>query len=253
MRHVIASAPTPERQLALDEAMLLEADESGAGEQVRFWEFDRPVVVLGRSSKIDVEVDREFCRESDIPVLRRCSGGASVVGGPGCLMYSVVLSFDERPEVQRIDAAHRFVMGRIRHAVQQFVPEVVMQGTCDLTWRNRKFSGNSLRIAKRHLLYHGTVLYAADVDLISRCLATAPRQPDYRDGRDHSAFITNLPLNPTLLREAIRDSFFAVCGKRQPVAEPGRSEESGVNEALVRRSERLYTERYSQPQWHERH
>ena len=50
------------------------------------------MVVIGRSSRTADEVDLEYCRAEGIPVLRRCSGGAAVVVGPGCLMYSVVLA-----------------------------------------------------------------------------------------------------------------------------------------------------------------
>ena len=58
-----------------------------------------------------------------------------------------------------------YVMQRVLAALQQQIPEVAFQGTCDLTWQNRKFSGNSLRIARGHLLYHGTMLYRVDLDL----------------------------------------------------------------------------------------
>ena len=79
-------------------------------------------------------------------------------------------------------------MQRVLTALQKQIPDVAFQGTSDLTWENRKFSGNSLRISRQHLLYHGTVLYRSDLDLIGRCLLHAPRQPDYRDGRNHRRF-----------------------------------------------------------------
>ena len=79
--------------------MLQMADESPAGEsseRIRVWQFDQPVVVLGRSSRVADEVNREVCEQHGIPLHRRSSGGATVLGGPGCLMYSVVLSFDDQ-------------------------------------------------------------------------------------------------------------------------------------------------------------
>ena len=123
MRHIIESLTDPADHLALDEAVLLAADAGELGETIRVWQFDRHVVVLGRSSKVDYEVDRAYCESNDIAILRRCSGGASVVGGPGCLMYSVVISLSKQPELRKIDAAHRYVMQRVFAAVQQQVPE----------------------------------------------------------------------------------------------------------------------------------
>ena len=89
---------TPAANLALDEALLETADEGAdAGEVLRIWESPQPLVVVGRASRVADEVDEASCRAQGIPVLRRCSGGAAVVVGPGCLMYALVLSSRLRP------------------------------------------------------------------------------------------------------------------------------------------------------------
>ena len=92
-----------------------------------------------------------------------------MVGGPGCLMYSVVVSTDGNPALRRIDAAHAFVMGRVLDTLRRQIPEAEFKGTSDLAVHDRKCSGNSLRITRRHLLYHGTILYDFDLELIVRC------------------------------------------------------------------------------------
>jgi lipoate-protein ligase A len=196
-------------QLAIDEAILLAAEDNGDQQRLRVWEFDQPTIVLGRSSKVDDEVDRQKCEANGISIQRRSSGGATVMGGPGCLMYSVLLSFQQNPTLQKIDQAHLYVMNRVLAAVQNQVPDALHQGICDLTWKNRKFSGNSLRIARQHLLYHGTVLYDFDLELLASCLDFAPRQPDYRQSRSHDLFVTNVSLNPTMLTSDLRSQFSA--------------------------------------------
>ena len=240
MQQLRVTVSDPREQLALEEASLVLADQAVLGESFRSWTFDRPVVVLGRSSKVAREVDQEYCEAERIPVLRRCSGGAAVVGGPGCLIYSVVLSLQRRPELQKVDAAHDFVMTRVCKAVGEQLPEVRYQGICDLTWRNRKFSGNSLRIAKHHLLYHGTILHGADLELIARCLREAPRQPEYRGGRDHADFVTNAPLDPVRLAVELADAF-------------GVSGQAEVDGHYREQIAELRRERYDNPQWHLRH
>jgi lipoate-protein ligase A len=82
----------PAENLALDEA-LLEAAETGElnDDVLRLWEFPAPAIVVGRSSRVAEEIHQEAARAAGIPVLRRASGGAAIVAGPGCLMYSVVL------------------------------------------------------------------------------------------------------------------------------------------------------------------
>ncbi len=196
--------PTPAENLALDEALLDAAEQSRhPRECLRLWEGDDPFVVLGRNSQVDREVDRQACHRQGIPILRRTSGGCAVVAGRGCLMYALVLSYDRRPELRMLDEAHRFVMGTIARALEPLAGEVAHRGTCDLTLGDLKFSGNSVRCRRRALLYHGTLLYDFPLPLVSHCLKTPPREPDYRRQREHAAFVTNLPLGVEPLRQAL--------------------------------------------------
>jgi lipoate-protein ligase A len=196
--------PTPEENLACDEALLDEAEAGQRPEELlRLWEAPRPLVVVGYSSHIAQEVSREECARRGIPILRRPSGGAAVVAGPGCLMFALVFGYQKQPELRSLDRAHALVMGTIGDALREHVPGVEFRGTCDLTLAGRKFSGNAVRCRREHLLYHGTLLYDFPLELIEACLAMPPRQPDYRDGRRHEAFVTNLPLAGDVLRQSL--------------------------------------------------
>ncbi len=205
MLRIDLSLDAPSLNLALDEALLHLAEFEG-GQFLRFWRFNQNVVILGRGSKLKEEVDESFCTEAGIPILRRCSGGATIVGGPGCLMYSLILSTVLEPAFRNIDLVHRFVMNNLLKAIANQRPEIQWQGTCDLTIDNRKFSGNSLKVSKSHLLYHGTLLLDTDLELIGRCLKTPPRQPSYRLARPHRDFITNLPIDPSKLCDTLAES-----------------------------------------------
>ena len=195
MRRILDTHTDPRDHLALDEALLLAADADQTDESMRIWEFRRHVVIAGRATRVADEIDTKFCQERAFDILRRCSGGASVVGGPGCLMYSLVLKLEGRGDLRKIDVAHDYVMQRVLQALRRQLVDAEFNGTCDLTWKDQKCSGNSLRVARRHLLYHGTLLYDFDLPLIARCLRVAPRQPEYRQGRDHEAFVTNAPID----------------------------------------------------------
>ena len=95
--------PTPAENLALDEALLDEAEGAvQSRETLRLWEPGDPMVVVGRSSKIADEVRVEVCHARGIPILRRSSGGSAIVAGPGCLMYALVLNLEERPALGRL-------------------------------------------------------------------------------------------------------------------------------------------------------
>jgi lipoate-protein ligase A len=200
---------TPAENLALDEALLDEAEAGRSGEVLRLWESPHPLIVLGRSSAVAAEVDQEAARQRGTPILRRASGGAAVVVGPGCLMYALVLNLQRRPQLRAIDEVHAFVLGTLAESLSRLVPGVSRQGISDLAWRDRKFSGNSLRVKREHILYHGTLLYDFDLPLIAQLLSLPPRQPAWRNSRAHDAFLTNLPLTAEQLRITIRDAWEA--------------------------------------------
>ncbi len=235
MRLLDLTLPSAAENLALDEALLEEAEQGGQPrETLRLWESDQPVVVVGRSSKIGVEVRPEVCHELGIPVLRRVSGGAAVVAGPGCLMYAVVLSYRLRPELRSVDRAHAFVLGTLAAALRPLVPGVRRRGISDLVVGRHKVSGNSLRCRRDHLLYHGTLLYDFPLESIERTLAMPPRQPDYREGRSHGAFVANLPLDGPTLRRALTTAW----GVQQPMVDWPR----GL-------TARLAAEKYERASW----
>ena len=229
---------TPEANLALDEALLEVAEETESEQEIlRIWESPTPLVVIGRSSKIDQEVDRARCAALGIPVLRRASGGASIVAGPGCLMYAVILSHALRPQLAMVDEAHRTVLQPLAAELAKQVPGVVWAGTSDLALGERKFSGNSLRCKRAHLVYHGTLLYDFRLELVEQVLRTPPRQPEYRAGRAHGEFIGNVPL----AREALRRALIAAFDAAEKLPDWPRD-----------RTAQLVAEKYSQESWNAR-
>lgn len=229
----------PAADLALDEA-LLESAESGldSGDLLRIWEPRQPFVVLGRSSKIAQEVNQSYCAAQNIDVLRRSSGGATVLTGPGCLMYALRLAYDGRPGWQQLDRVHFEVMSRHRSAVESLGLSCQVQGICDLTVADRKFSGNSLRCRRRYMLYHGTFLYAFPLAEIGACLELPRRQPEYRGGRSHQDFLANLNCDRAELIAALRRIWDA------------RDRVTAWPEGLT---ENLRREKYSRLEWTARH
>jgi lipoate-protein ligase A len=215
MQHLELTMPTPAQNLALDETLLEWAEEDGDDHEVlRLWESPEPMVVVGRSSRVQKEVNEPTCSERGIPILRRSSGGATVAAGPGCLMYALVLSIKARPELKDIGRAHAFILGQIASSLSPLFANagsISCKGTSDLVLFDQsspetalKFSGNSLRVKRTHLLYHGTLLYDFDLALIESCLKMPPRQPDYRNARPHREFVMNLPATRGQLEDAIR-------------------------------------------------
>ena len=148
----------------------------------------------------DVHVDA--CEADGVAVLRRASGG-TVLQGPGCLSYALVLPLTLHPQLANIRSTNQFILERIAEAVHGWEPGTVFVGISDLAIDRRKISGNAQRRKRNALLFHGTILYAMQGDLVARYLKQPARQPEYREDRPHATFLRTIDASPVDLKHAI--------------------------------------------------
>lgn len=239
MERIDQTLPSLAENLALDEALLLRAVERGDhGEAesgvLRFWSWPTLAVVVGAGGKLDEEIDRDACRADQIAIARRSSGGGTVLLGPGCLLYSLILPMTADPSLADLNASYRFLMGRLARALADVRDGIDWSGISDLVWQDRKISGNAQQRKRTHLLHHGTLLFDFDLSLIPRYLKHPPRMPEYRRGRPHREFVTNLPSDADRLKSILAKNWNATISN-----EPLPME-------MVRR---LVEEKYGRAEW----
>ncbi len=197
------TSEAPAENLALDEVLIVGAEAGKFGEVLRLWESPVYFVVLGAGGAVDKEADTAACDAAGVPILRRCSGGGTVVQGPGCLNYTLLLDRDARPEMGTIEHTNTHVLARVAHALEHCGVPVKVDGISDLTVDGLKFSGNAQRRRKRWILFHGTVLHSFDLALIAKYLREPEKQPDYRHHRSHRDFVTNVVLDPVQFKREL--------------------------------------------------
>ena len=129
--------------------------------------------------------------------------------GPGCLVFTLVLPVLESRHRFGFDAVNRMILGRVAQALRPLVSGIAVCGTSDLVTGGRKVSGNSQRWLRRSFMHHGTLLYGFAISHVSRYLKMPRRQPEYRCGRSHEEFLTNLPIDRGRLRDMLVDAFGA--------------------------------------------
>ena len=210
MRYLDCTLPTAEENLACDEALLDLCEDGFEEELLRFWEPKEHFVVLGYSNRVDMDVHLAACQELNIPVLRRCSGGGTVLQGPGCLNVSLILKIGDSSPFGSFSQTTFLINARHKQALEPLlgVP-VTLQGFSDLALGSLKFSGSAQRYKRRHVLFHGTFLLALDIPLVERLLWLPARQPRYRHNRSHTDFLKNLQIPAALVKETIRATWGA--------------------------------------------
>jgi lipoate-protein ligase A len=173
---------------------------------------------------VATEVNVAACAAKGIPIFRRCSGGGTVLQGPGGLNYALILRITDDGPCRSITSANQFIMERNRAAIETLADRfriqnsefrISVRGHTDLALVTRhpspvtskKFSGNSQRRKKNFLLFHGTFLLNFDLTLIGQFLRMPSLQPDYRASRSHDDFLVNLNLPAAQVKAALQKAW----------------------------------------------
>lgn len=230
--------------LALDEALLIEADERDGPPIVRFWEPAAHAVVLGASRRLADEVHVDACRADGVPICRRTSGGGTVLIGPGTLNVTIVLPETAGRGLTSVDVAQRHVLERAARSIRSLGAPVDVLAHGDLVLGDRKCGGSAQRRLRRWFLVHFSILYQFPLDRIPRYIRMPARQPDYRRGRTHLDFLANLDLPRQLLVDALRPGP-AGCSL-------GAEATASALGSAIARLPGLLAEKFANPGWIER-
>ncbi|MDD4956906.1 MAG: lipoate--protein ligase family protein [Candidatus Omnitrophica bacterium] len=228
---------TPEEMMAADEVLLSLAESGDMSETLRFWKPDRTFVVLGRSCSVPIDCHVENCANDGVALVRRVSGGGSVLQGTGCLNYSLVLSYGRDKRYAGIRSSYEAILGDLCEAFSGKGIGAEISPISDISYNGKKVSGNAQARKKRYFLHHGTVLFGMDIGLVGKYLKHPPREPGYRKGRAHDNFMSNLPLPAEDIVDLIMDAFDA---KKIPIL-PGKN--------VMDKVEKLARDKFASDEW----
>jgi lipoate-protein ligase A len=157
---------------------------------VRVYSPPEPAVVIGRGGKQQLELDRAAIAADGATLYKRPGGGCAVVLDAGNLVVSVALGL---PGISHIKTTFAAVGDWVIAGLAACgVPGVEQRGVSDLAIGERKVGGSCVYRTRGLFYYSTTLLVDPDLDLVERYLPHPPREPDYRAGRDHRAFMGSL-------------------------------------------------------------
>lgn len=153
MAHYICDSHSPSFNLALEQVLLRHAPVPS------FWLWrNLPSVILGRHQVAAAEVDLAEAARRNIPVIARSSGGGAVFHDLGVVNFTFIL-----PAWDPVSESLGRIVG-------------LLDAPCAFTERNdvvsggRKFLGTAQQLAGGRRLFHGSILYDADLALLARLL-----------------------------------------------------------------------------------
>jgi len=170
-------------QLRLEEALL----RAGTGNWCIINRGSDPAVVMGISAVTHEVVDVERAKREAIPLIRRFSGGGTVVVDEETLFFTIIL--DEKVLSQ--PNTHDMMLWTHEILVPLFNPHLLELEEQDYALDNLKVGGNAQCFASKRVLHHTSFLWSWKQERMS-LLSVPKRQPLYRKDRQHGRFCNRL-------------------------------------------------------------
>lgn len=153
--------------LALEQYLL----DSKEGNIFMLWRNDR-AVIIGKNQNAYAELDVDYVEKNNIKVVRRLTGGGAVFHDIGNINFSFIVSETEKAV---LDFA-RFTKPVIEALKSLGIENVCLSGRNDIMIGDRKISGNAQSSYNGKTLHHGTLLYSADLSMLSGALRVDPEK-----------------------------------------------------------------------------
>ena len=158
---VVNTSKDPFYNLALEEFLLTRYTE---GNVVMLWQNDN-TIVIGRHQNALEEINRQYVEENNIKVVRRNTGGGAVYHDLGNLNYTIIADRTDTNENMM-----RLFSQSIIDALEELGVKASFSGRNDVMVGEKKISGTAQKIYKDRVLHHGCILFASDLQNVSRCL-----------------------------------------------------------------------------------
>lgn len=139
--------------LALEEWV---ARQMPAGEYIFDWSVG-PTVIIGRNQDLDTEVNRDYCRQHGIDIVRRRSGGGCVFADDDNIMFSYITASTE------VKSTFSRFTERMAGQLRRLGIGATVGGRNDILVGDRKISGSAFYHLSGRSIVHGTMLYDTDI------------------------------------------------------------------------------------------
>ncbi len=154
------------------------------------WIPDKRYIILGASNKAEIALYIENVKQDNITVLKRPSGGQTVMLTPNNLIVAV--AFHQPNGLQPKDIFDQINSLIISVLEKEEIHNLSMKGISDIAIDGKKISGSAIYRKKDVLLYHAVINMGEPATTFERYLKHPTKEPDYRNGRKHSDFVTSL-------------------------------------------------------------
>lgn len=182
MLYIYNTSTNPYFNLAAEEYFLKEFNE----ECFMLWR-NEPSIIIGKNQNTLSEINIDYVKSKNIPVIRRLSGGGAVFHDLGNINFTFIVNDKE----DSFTNFKKFTMPII-DVLEKLDIKAEFTGRNDLTIGGKKFSGNAQYNFKNRILHHGTLLFSSNMSELSLALKKKPLKFSDKGVKSISGRVTNI-------------------------------------------------------------
>ena len=248
--------------MAIDEALLESVAKGTSAPVLRLYRWQPATLTLGYAQSIHKDIDRDLCRQNNIDVVRRSTGGRAVLHDRE-MTYAVMAPFQSGAFGTSVLDCYRVIAEVLQETLLRLglSPELVAgkhrggrsnpsRAVCfsapsqyELVVEGRKVAGSAQRRQGPAFLQHGSVPVELDLDLLGGVLRIDKGQDGQMDKVGWLNRWRTEPLEVDELEQVLVETFQARLQVELCVSELTAEEKA--------RSESLHDTKFAHPDWTE--
>ena len=172
-----------------------------------------PYVCVGFHQELEKEIDVEYCKAHDLPILRREVGGGAVYLDSGQLFMHFIFHREDLP--RKVEDLYRLFIGPIVATYREFGIAAEHRPLNDIVVGGRKIGGTGIAAIGQAMVVAGSVMFDFDTATMSRALKVSSekmRDKVYQSLQEYMTTMTR-ELGAPPPRDEVRAALVANLGK----------------------------------------